>query len=285
MADLFKAACVQNCAGADMSATLDRSAELTRRARDEGADLITVPEFFSCLDVGDDGLQTGAAPEAHHPALPMFSDLARETGAWILLGSLGIDDGGSRLRNRSFMIDPAGVIQARYDKIHMFDVELGNGETYKESDVFEPGDKAVIAPTPWGLFGMSVCYDLRFAYLYRALAQAGASFLGVPAAFMRTTGQAHWHTLLRARAIETGCYVIAPCQSGQHGRAHTYGHSLIVDPWGRVLADGHGDEEDVIIAEIDPSRVEEARAKIPALRHDRPYDAPEGVTLTAQAGE
>lgn len=285
MSDVFKAACVQNCAGTDMSATLERAVALTHRARDEGADFIALPEFFACLDVGDNGLQTGELPEDRHPALPLFSDLAQETGAWILLGSLGIDDGGARLRNRSFMIDPAGIIQARYDKIHMFDVELGNGETYKESDVFEPGDKAIVAPTPWGLMGLSICYDLRFAYLYRALAQAGASFLTVPAAFMRTTGQAHWHALLRARAIETGCYVIAPCQNGKHGRAQTYGHSLIIDPWGEILADGDGDEEDVVIAEIDPAKVEEARAKIPALRHDRPYDEPVKIALAAQAGE
>lgn len=285
MSDLFKAACVQNCAGGDMSATLDRAAKLTRRARDEGADLIAVPEFFACLHVGDTGLETGAVPEERHPALPLFCNLAKETGAWILIGSVGIDDGGDRLRNRSFMIDPSGAIQARYDKIHMFDVQLGNGETYKESDVFEPGDKAVLAPTPWGLLGMSICYDLRFAYLYRDLAKAGASFLSVPAAFMRTTGQAHWHALLRARAIETGCFVIAPCQNGEHGRARTYGHSLIVDPWGEVLADGHGEDEDVVIAEIDPAKVLEARAKIPALQHDRPYNGPESVALTAQAGE
>lgn len=285
MSAVFKAACVQNCASGDMAATLSRSADLARRARDEGADLIAVPEFFACLNVGDDGLQTGAVPEDKHPALPMFADLAKETGAWILLGSLGIDDGGSRLRNRSFMIDPSGVIQARYDKIHMFDVELGNGESYKESDVFEPGDKAVVAPTPWGLVGLSICYDLRFAYLYRSLAQAGAGILTVPAAFMRTTGQAHWHSLLRARAIETGCYVIAPCQSGEHGRARTYGHSLIVDPWGEVLADGHADEEDVVIAEIDMAKVAEARAKVPALQHDRPYSTPDSVVATAQAGE
>jgi len=275
MTSVFKAACVQNCASANMSETLSRSADLTRRARDEGADLIAVPEFFSCLHVGDDGLQTGAVSEDQHPALPLFTDLAKETGAWILLGSLGIDDGGSRLRNRSFVIDPSGHIQARYDKIHMFDVELGNGESYKESDVFEPGDKAVVASTPWGGIGLSICYDLRFAYLYRTLAKAGAGVLAVPAAFMRTTGQAHWHTLLRARAIETGCYVIAPCQSGEHGRARTYGHSLIVGPWGEVLADGHGDEEDVVIAEIDMSKVIEARSKVPALQHDRPYDQPE----------
>jgi predicted amidohydrolase len=169
------------------------------------------------------------------------------------------------------MISPQGEITARYDKIHMFDVQLGNGESYKESDVFEPGTEAVIAQTPWGPLGMTVCYDLRFPYLYRTLAHAGAQILSVPAAFMRTTGQAHWHVLLRARAIETGCYVIAPCQNGSHGRAKTYGHSLIIDPWGEVLADGHGDEEDIIMAEIDLAKVHEARGKIPALNHDREY--------------
>ncbi len=285
MSETFKAACVQNCAGEDMTQTLERAAQLTRKARDMGADLIAVPEFFACLNVGDNGLQTGAVPQERHPALPMFCDLARETGAWILIGSIGVDDGGERLRNRSLMIDPAGEIRAHYDKIHMFDVELGNGESYKESDVFEPGTEAVLAPTPWGPLGMSVCYDLRFPYLYRTLAQAGARFLAVPAAFMRTTGQAHWHVLLRARAIETGCYVIAPCQSGSHGRARTYGHSLIVDPWGNVLADGDGENEDVVIAEIDPAKVDEARSKVPALQHDRAYTDPEGAALSLTAGE
>ena len=264
MGETFKAACVQNCAGPDMMLNLNHSVEMIKKARDMGADLITLPEFFCCLDVNDAGLQTGSCPEVDHPGIPLLCDTARETGAWVLADS--------RSRNRSMMIAPDGSINARYDKIHMFDVELGNGESYKESDKFEPGTEAVLAETPWGPLGMTVCYDLRFAYLYRALAQAGAMYLSVPAAFMRTTGQAHWHTLLRARAIETGCYVIAPCQYGTHGRAITYGHSLIVDPWGTVLADGSGEDEDIIIAEIDSSKVDAARRKIPALEHDRPFE-------------
>lgn len=284
MADTFKAACVQNCASGDMDATLQRSRDLVMRARDNGADLIAVPEFFACLNVGDDGLDTGAQPEDGHPALACYQDLARETGAWILVGSIAVDEGRERSRNRSIMLDPEGNIQARYDKIHMFDVELGGGESYKESDRFEPGTHAVLAPTPWGPLGMTVCYDLRFAYLYRALAKAGALFLSCPAAFMKTTGEAHWHTLIRARAIETGCYMIAPCQNGQHGRAKTYGHSLIVDPWGRIVGEGHADAEDVIVAEIDPAKVAEARAKIPALSHDRLFDMPDASTLKL-AGE
>ncbi|MEQ8665407.1 MAG: carbon-nitrogen hydrolase family protein [Rhodospirillales bacterium] len=284
MADTFKAACVQNCASDDMDATLKRARELVIRARGEGADLIAVPEFFACLDVGVDGLETGAQPEDGHPAVGCFSDLARETGAWILVGSIAVNEGRERSRNRSLMLDPHGKIQARYDKIHMFDVDLGKGESYRESDRFEPGTHAVLSPTPWGPLGMSVCYDLRFAYLYRALAKAGALFLSCPAAFMKTTGEAHWHTLLRARAIETGCYMIAPCQNGKHGRANTYGHSLIVDPWGAVIAEGDGDNEDVIIAEIDPAKVHEARSKVPALQHDRLFDMPDASTLKL-AGE
>jgi deaminated glutathione amidase len=285
MSDIFKAACVQNCAGQDMAATVERSVGLVHKARDQGADLIALPEFFSCLHVGDDGLETGAVAEADHPVLPRYSQVAKDTGAWIMLGSLGINDGGERLRNRTFVISPDGEIGARYDKIHMFDVELGNGESYRESDRFEPGTEAVIASTPFAQVGLSICYDLRFAYLYRTLAQAGAQILAIPAAFMRTTGQAHWHTLCRARAIETGCYVIAPCQSGTHGRAVTYGHSLIIDPWGEVLADGSDEDEDVVVADIDLAKVDEARAKVPALRHDRDYRPPDNHQLTLKVGE
>ncbi len=176
--------------------------------------------------------------------------------------------------NRAYMLDPKGGIVARYDKIHLFDVDLKGGETYRESDTVRGGDRAVLAPTPWCLVGMSICYDLRFAYLYRALAQAGASFLTIPAAFTHTTGKAHWHILVRARAIETGCFVFAPCQSGTHAEGRrTYGHSLVVDPWGEVLADG-GEEEGFVTAVIDPAKVEEARRMIPALRHDRAFKAP-----------
>ncbi|MBX2838938.1 MAG: carbon-nitrogen hydrolase family protein, partial [Gammaproteobacteria bacterium] len=167
--------------------------------------------------------------------------------------------------------DQNGRIHSRYDKIHMFDVSLGDGEEFRESDVFQPGEKAVIVETPFAKIGLSICYDLRFAALYRALAHHGASVLSVPAAFIHTTGKAHWHVLLRSRAIETGCYVIAPCQYGNHGTARTYGHSLIIDPWGEVLAEGAEDQADVITAEIDLDKVLEARQRIPALIHDRDF--------------
>jgi predicted amidohydrolase len=277
MTETFKAACVQICAGEDATANLTRAVEMIKKARSMGADMIALPEFFSCLHVDEDRFETNTRPEENLTGLAVMCEAARETGAWILAGSFAVENGGGavsadgRARNRSFMIAPDGSINARYDKIHMFDVDLGKGESFKESDTFQPGTEAVLAQTPWGALGMSVCYDLRFAYLYRSLAQAGARYLAVPAAFMRTSGKAHWHVLLRARAIETGCYIIAPCQSGSHGRAKTYGHSLIIDPWGTILAEGHGDNEDIIIAEIDPAKVDQARAKIPSLEHDRPY--------------
>jgi len=181
------------------------------------------------------------------------------------------------------MFDPTGAQVAQYDKVHMFDVDLADGESYRESEIFESGDEAVLAPTPWGLVGMTVCYDLRFAYLYRTLAQAGARYLTVPAAFMRTTGKAHWHVLLRSRAIETGCYVFAACQWGAHGDAVTYGHSLVVAPWGEVIADG-GESGGVVIADVDPAKVEEARAMVPALRHDRPLSSPKPASVGRASG-
>jgi predicted amidohydrolase len=192
----------------------------------------------------------------------------------LLLGSLAIKAGPGKVTNRSYLVDAAGEIAARYDKLHLFDVDLADGERYRESAAVAPGSNAVVAPTPWATLGLSICYDLRFPYLYRALAQAGAQILTVPAAFARTTGQAHWHVLLRARAIETGCYVLAPCQCGTHGGGRpTYGHSLIVDPWGRILADG-GDEPGIVTATLDLAEVAKARAMIPALQHDRAIAGP-----------
>ena len=283
----FTAACIQNRAGPDMDAGLADAAGLVCDAREAGADLICLPEYFSCLDVAQDRFEVGARTEEDHPALPLFSGLARELEAWILVGSLAIrppdgfgdGPGEGKILNRSYMIDATGVIAARYDKVHLFDVDLKDGESYRESDTVAAGGEAVLAPTPWGLLGMSVCYDLRFPHLYRTLAQAGASFLTVPAAFTKTTGEAHWHVLLRARAIETGCYVFAPCQYGAHGKAVTYGHSLIIDPWGRVLADG-GEDLGFITARVDPAQVEEARRMIPALKHDRPFDGPKRLAVS-----
>jgi predicted amidohydrolase len=221
-------------------------------------------------------------PEAEHPGVPAFQALAAELKAWLLIGSLAVKLDAKTCANRSFLFDPQGRIAARYDKIHMFDVDLANGETYRESATFRPGEQAVTADLPWGRVGLTVCYDLRFAYLYRALAQAGASFLTVPAAFTVPTGEAHWHVLLRARAIETGCYVFAPAQCGEHAEGRkTYGHSLIVAPWGEVLADG-GEEVGIIYADVDPAKVTKARNMVPALRHDRPFTGPELPVVPAR---
>ncbi len=283
MSQRITVACVQNCAGANLEDNIAEAFDLARQARGAGADLVCLPEFFSCLAKSGGTLSVGALPECEHPALPACSALAGELGVWMLIGSLAIDNGAGRVRNRSYLIDATGAIVSRYDKIHLFDVDLPGGERFRESDVFEPGCEAVVAPTPWGLLGLTVCYDLRFAALYRALAQAGARFLSVPAAFTKTTGEAHWHLLLRARAVETGCFVFAPCQYGVHGEAATYGHSLIVDPWGRVLADA-GEGPGYAIAEFDPGLVEDVRSMIPALRHDREFKAPTGIaSARAQA--
>ncbi len=274
MTSSFKVACVQNGATADMDASLAEASELARAARAEGAELICLPEYFSCLDVIDDLLISTPFTEAEHPALPRFTALAAELEAWLLLGSLAVTVESGKVVNRSYLLDPRGAVTARYDKIHLFDVKLGGGEEYKESATVEPGAQAVLAPTPWGPLGMTVCYDLRFPQLYHALAKAGAVFLAVPAAFTKTTGEAHWHVLQRARAIETGSFVFAPCQYGDHGVGKaSFGHSLIVDPWGRILAEG-GEGAGVITAGVDPAAVTEARRKIPALDHARPFAPP-----------
>jgi predicted amidohydrolase len=288
--EAFKVACVQNCAGTETAPNLHDCAELVREAADRGALFILLPEYFTGLDIQGHILIPEAYAEEDHPALPLFAELARERRAWILLGSLAITVAGGPgdsegIANRSFLLDPAGAVVARYDKIYLFDVDLAGGESYRESATIVAGDRAVVADLPWGRVGLSICYDLRFPQLYRALAKAGADFLTVPAAFTRTTGRAHWHVLLRARAIETGCYVFAPCQYGVHaGDRATYGHSLIVDPWGRVLADG-GEDRGVVVAEVDPAAVARARAMIPALTHDRPFELAVPDPLARAVGE
>jgi predicted amidohydrolase len=277
----FTAACIQFTAGPDPEPNLRVVGDLIRRARDAGADLIMTPEASNLIESGR-RRRDKARREATDPFLAGMRDLARELGAWLLLGSLvidpaeepGADPGEERLANRSFLIDAAGAIVARYDKIHMFDIDLANGESYRESNAYRPGNQTVVAETPWGRLGMSVCYDVRFPYLYRALAQAGADFLSVPSVFTVPTGRAHWHVLLRARAIENGCFVFAPAQWGEHtaGRK-SYGHSLIVDPWGEVLGDG-GEEVGIITVHIDPARIAEARGMVPSLQHDRAFTPP-----------
>ena len=269
----FNIACIQNCASDNLNSTIEDAVALTREANAAGAQLICLPEFFSFLNLDENGLDVAPYPESKHPTLSAFRDLSSKLHAWLLLGSIAVLDDNGKKRNRSILLDPEGQIAVRYDKIHMFDVNLPNGEIYRESDVFEPGSEAVTADLPWGTIGLTVCYDLRFPHLYRSLAHAGAGVISVPAAFTRTTGRAHWHVMLRSRAIETGAYIVAPCQYGDHGKAKTYGHSLIIDPWGRVLEDA-GEERGYIISELDMEKVAEARQMIPALEHDRDYSKP-----------
>ena len=270
----FRLACVQTSSTDDMAADLAVATRLVHESADQGADFIALPEVFSLIQPDRSKLVADAISEEDHPALAASRDMAKETGVWILAGSLSVLADEQRVSNRSLLLNPNGEIVGRYDKIHMFDVDLGEGETYRESDTYRPGADTCIAPLPWGNLGMTVCYDLRFPQLYRSLAQAGADFLSVPSAFTRPTGQAHWSVLLRARAIETGCFVFAPAQCGDHGGGRrTYGHSLIVDPWGEIIAEA-GEEIGITIADIDPGKVAEARASIPSLFQDRPYSVP-----------
>ena len=280
---MLRAACVQVTSAAEIAPNIATSSALVRQAHAEGAEFVAMPEVVNLCEMRPGQSDGKAHPEATEPALKAYRELAAELDIWLLAGSLVVKlEDDARLANRSFLIDPAGGIAASYDKIHMFDVDLKDGESYRESKKFRPGERAVVAQTPWGPLGMTICYDMRFAYLYRTLAKAGARILTVPAAFTRPTGRAHWHTLLRARAIETGCFVIAPAQCGDHedGRK-TYGHSLILSPWGEVLAEA-GEKPGVIVADLDLAEVDEARSMVPALRHDRDYAMPEALRLAGE---
>jgi predicted amidohydrolase len=276
MEQKLKLACIQLNAGAEVARNLALAAEAVREASRQGARLIALPEYCVLLDGSGRVMRSQSPPESEHHALPAFAALARETGAWLLLGSLTVmlDDG--RMANRSYLLSDQGSIVARYDKIHMFDATLPGNKVIRESSAYRPGDRAVLAATPWGPLGLTVCYDLRFPQLYRRLAQAGAVLLAVPSSFQRETGPAHWHVLLRSRAIENGAFVLAHAMCGEHpnGRS-TYGHSLIVDPWGRIVAE-LGDEPGVLVAEIDLAQAAQVRAMLPALTHDRDFvlDAP-----------
>lgn len=266
----FKVACLQVNAGPDIAPNLDAACAMAREARENGADMVLMPENVTMMEWGRSNTLAKALPEAEHPAVPAFAALARETGLWLHGGTIAVKLADDRVANRTLMFDPSGAIVGRYDKIHMFDVDLGNGEAYRESNTFRPGDQAMVVRTPWGGLGLTICYDLRFPHLYRTLAKAGADFLTVPSAFTRPTGDAHWHVLLRARAIETGCWVFAPAQTGEHKGRETYGHALIVAPWGEVVADA-GEEVGIVYADVDTDAVEKARGKVPSLTHDRPF--------------
>ena len=278
MVQTFTVACVQTTAGPDVKTNIINASALVREAHKSGATLIVLPEMTNIIDMDRSAMAEKLSAEADDISLEAFCILAVELKVWLLLGSLGLKhetalnaEGKPKFANRSFLIGDDGVVRNRYTKIHLFDVDLGAGETYQESKSYEPGNETVVADTPWGKLGMTICYDIRFPHLYRKLAKAGAKFLSIPSAFARPSGKAHWHVLMRARAIENGCYVFAAAQCGEHGGGRsTYGHSLIVDPWGEILADG-GTEIGFVLAEIDTSLVDKVRQKIPSLTHDRDY--------------
>ena len=276
----MRLAVLQMTASDDPAANLEVLARAAAEAAEAGADMLLTPEVSNCLSASRERQRAVLRPEPRDPTLAAMRAAAAEHGLWVLLGSLALRtaDPAGRFANRSVLIDADGAVAARYDKIHMFDVAVSEAETYRESAAYRPGARATVARTPWAGLGLTVCYDLRFPALYRRLAQAGAEVLSVPSAFSPETGRAHWETLLRALAIETGCFVVAPAQTGTHpaseGRARrTHGHSLVVGPWGDVRLDA-GVEPGLHLVEIDPAEVAEARARVPSLTADRAWEGP-----------
>ena len=268
----FRVALIQMRSGRTPAANLDAATKLIGEAKAAGADYVQTPEMTNILEAKRDALMAAIMPEHEDRSLAAFRDLARQHQLWLHIGSLALKISPDRAVNRGFLIDPRGEIAARYDKIHMFDVDLADGESYRESRSYVSGEHAVTANLPWGRLGLTICYDLRFPSLYRALAEAGSMFLAIPSSFTKQTGEAHWHVLNRARAIENGCYVLAAAQGGHHENGRdTFGHSLVIDPWGRVLAEGDV-EPGVVIAEVDPAEVVAARARIPSLQHGRRFE-------------
>ena len=274
MAREVRIGCVQTRPLATFDEAIEEARGLAAGAVAAGAELLCLPEYCGGLKSEGGLLVPPAAPEAKHPVLDALRGFARDSGVWTLIGSIAVDGPGDRLINRGYLVDDRGDIRARYDKIFLFDVDLSPTQQYRESAVVAPGEQAAVADTPWGRLGMTICYDLRFPQLYRALAQAGAEILAVPAAFTRVTGEAHWHVLNRARAIENGAVVVAPCAVGAvPGGGAAYGHSLVVSPWGDVLADG-GDGVGWVVTAVDVDSVATARGRIPSLEHDRRFSKP-----------
>ena len=276
----MKTALLQITSSDDPAENLSMVRAMMADAAAQGAQFILTPEVTNCVSTSTTRQREVLQHEEDDITLAGLREQAATLGFWLLIGSLAVrtHDADGRFANRSFLIDPKGQIVARYDKIHMFDVQVTESETFRESRNYRPGDKAVIAETDFGKVGMTVCYDIRFPQLYAALAQSGARILTVPAAFSPVTGAAHWEPLLRARAIETGCWVLAPAQTGEHpktrGRTrHTYGHSLVVAPWGEVLIDA-GNDPGIHIFDLDDSSVTQARSRVPSLTHVRPFDGP-----------
>ena len=271
MSDTYRVSCVQTRPKADLESALDEALRLGCEAAERGAQFILFPEYCGGLRTEKGRLVPPAAPEDSHPVLAGLRAFAAENAVWLLIGSVAVASHCGKIFNRSYIVDIEGKVTARYDKIHLFDINLSEKEIYRESSVVLPGTHAVVADTPFGRIGLSICYDIRFPMLFRRLAQIGSEVIVVPAAFTKVTGAAHWHVLNRARAIENGCYVFAPGAVGPvPGGGEAYGHSLIVDPWGTVLADG-GDSPGTIMADINLSDVDVVRSKIPSLDHDRPF--------------
>lgn len=277
----FKAAMIQMRSGLQPGANIDAAVRYIGDAKSAGAEYVLTPEMTNILAVNREQLFAVVVEEGADASLATLREVARKLGIYVHVGSLAIRISPDRAANRSFLIDPKGDILARYDKIHMFDVDLAGGESYRESRNYRPGELAVLADLPWGRLGLTVCYDLRFPALYRALAEAGATMLAIPSAFTKQTGEAHWHVLIRGRAIENGCFVFAAAQGGRHENGRdTFGHSLIVDPWGRIIAEGDT-EPGVIVAEINPAEVASARARIPSLQHGRRFEIVEPLAEPA----
>jgi predicted amidohydrolase len=277
----FRAGLIQMRTGRTPAANVEAALKLIGEAKRQGADYVQTPEITNIMEPDREKMFAAIASEEQDVTLAAFREIAKRLSIYVHAGSLAIKVSPEKAANRSFLIDPKGEIVARYDKIHMFDVDLANGESYRESSRFLPGEVAVLADLPWGRLGLTVCYDLRFPALYRALAEAGAIMLSIPSAFTRQTGEAHWHVLMRARAIENGCFVLAAAQGGMHENGReTYGHSLIIDPWGKILAEG-GTEPGVIVAEIDPAAVAVARSRVPSLQHGRRFEIVEPMAEPA----
>jgi predicted amidohydrolase len=277
----FRVGLAQMRSGRTPAANIAAALKLIHEAKAGGADYVLTPEMTNICELKRASLMAAIVAEDDDAGLAAFRDAAKRLGIWLHIGSLAIKISHDKAANRGFVINPKGAIVARYDKIHMFDVDLAGGESYRESVGYRAGELAVMADLPWGRLGLSICYDLRFPALYRALAEAGASFLAIPSAFTRQTGEAHWNVLMRARAIENGAFVFAAAQGGKHedGR-ETFGHSIVVDPWGRVIAEGDT-EPGVVFADIDPAEVATARGRIPSLQHGRRFELIEPVAEPA----
>ena len=275
MTGQFRAALVQTCTGSDVERNVSEASEQIREAAANGAQYIQTPEVTNVIEArGADQIAKSEPDDDSNHAIAAFGSLAKELGIWLHIGSMAVRKSEDKLANRAFLFDPEGQIKARYDKIHMFDVDVDGANRFNESRRYDAGDRGVLADLPWGKLGITICYDMRFPALYRGLAKAGAEILAVPSAFTVPTGEAgHWMTLLRARAIEAQCYVLAAAQAGEHesGRK-SYGHSVAIAPWGEILAEADGLQKTVIYADIEMEQVAKARGRVPSLNNDRPFD-------------